>query len=500
MTQQWPAATSSVVNPRATDALPASLRAEVEQLLGDGHCVAVVVDAPLAIPEVLASDGLELPSELQPSVFWHSTYSGSGPEQGEETAVGLGVFDEVTAPWGDTEVLRRFADEQLTRFHVVGPAAVAPRIYAAVGFTPAAAKAHGPDTWTDFGGAWGVLPRLTYVLRREGSREGKSSAGREHQQAWFCLTLGRADLAHLDGVLAQLSAVSRKLRAAQLAPGTPAEAARAPDETSETTWATWVDAALGSIHSQAIEKVVAARSARFTFSRPLSPAHTLLSLSARHGDSTRFAFFRGRSVFLGATPERLIIKQGNCVETEALAGTVRRRDASFGAASTSDFGPKEHKEHSPVLAQILTTLAPFCTTVSHDPSPQLRAQQQVLHLRTPVRGDLNAGYHVLSLVQALHPTPAVGGCPTAKALSWIAQHEDFDRGLYAGPVGWMDASGDGQFNVALRSGVLKGEQATLFAGAGIVAGSDSQREFDETALKLQVLLGSLCYGSAAAAR
>lgn len=497
-----PTAASSSVSARGHELLASALRVEVERLLADGQCVALVVEAPSITPELLTSHELKLAPDLHPSTFWHtSTPSPVGSDvpflRCDETVVGLGIYREVSAPWGNTEVVRGLADDQLGQFRVVGPGARAftPRLFAALGFAPRRETEASPDVWADLGGgAVAVIPRLTYVLRR--SRDGHAA----HQEAWFCLTLSAADQSELDGWLGQIAALTRRLRSSNMSEGLPAISTAAPAETGHAAWQNWVEHALGDIGAGKLEKVVAARRAQFTFDNPLSPAHTLLSLGHRHSDSTRFAFFRGGSVFLGATPERLIAKRGSAIETEALAGTVRRSEASSAQDSTHDFGPKEHKEHAPVLAQILATLAPFCTAITHDPTPQLRAQRQVLHLRSSVQARLQAPYHVLSLVQALHPTPAVGGRPTKDALTWITRHEDFDRGLYAGPVGWVDADGDGQFNVALRSGVMRGNQATLFAGAGIVAGSDAQKEFDETALKLQVLLESLCHGPVSTSR
>src|SRR5690606_19511060 len=153
-------------------------------------------------------------------------------------------------------------------------------------------------------------------------------------------------------LVAQVATIGRKLRTTSFTDGVRV-VATASNGTALSDWNDWIDDALEAISSQRLEKVVAARFAEFTVTRPLSTAHTLHSLASRHPDSTRFAFFRGGSVFLGATPERLIAKRGTNVETEALAGTVRRRDAAVGGDSTLDFGPKEHKEHSPVLARIL---------------------------------------------------------------------------------------------------------------------------------------------------
>lgn len=475
MTQQWSSSPYTPPSTRPSEMVSATLRSEVEQCLTDGYSVALVLDAPDLAPEALLA-APKPTTDWSPSVFWHSD---------DETLVGLGVYAEVTGPWGDTGVIQRFADEHLPRLRTLGPtlggpSVFSPRVVTAIGFAPAAPKPATPEVWRDLSGSFACIPRLVYFRRTKG----------EHPGAWFCLTLRPTDLSHLDAWTRELGTLARKLRSTTIAPGRPAATMSPPRETDPATWGQWIEAALASIEAQRFDKVVAARHAQFTFASALSPAHTLLSLATTYDTSTRFAFFRGDSVFLGATPERLIKKRGLAIETEALAGTVRR---GAGQASAGDFGPKEHKEHSPVLAQLLDVLAPHCSELLHDPSPQLRAQQQVLHLQSSVRGRLSRDEHVLGLVADLHPTPAVGGRPTAEALTWIADHEDFDRGLYAGPIGWLDAEGNGNFSVALRSGILRDNQATLFAGAGIVAGSEPSREFDETALKMQVLLGSVCH-------
>lgn len=483
MTQQWSSTPYTPPSTRSVDATFAALRTEAERCLTEGLCVALVVEAPdVKHPELLLTPGVRTIAEWSPSVFWHAD---------DETLVGLGVYAEATGPWGDTSVVQRFADEHLPHLRTLGPtldgnAVFNARVITAIGFAPAAPKPATAEVWRGLNGSFACIPRLVYVRRTAG----------QHPGAWFCLTLRPADLSHLDVWTRELASLGRKLRAATLAPGQPAATLSPPRETDPATWGQWIEAALGAIDARRFDKVVAARYAQFSFASPLSPAHTLLALAANYGSSTRFGFFRGDSVFLGATPERLIKKRGLVIETEALAGTVR---GSAGAGSTRDFGPKEHKEHSPVLAQLLDVLAPHCSELSHDPSPQLRAQQQVLHLQSTVRGKLNRDEQVLGLVAALHPTPAVGGRPTPDALTWIGQHEDFDRGLYAGPIGWLDAVGNGNFSVALRSGILRDNRATLFAGAGIVAGSEPSREFDETALKMQVLLGSVCHAPEGAA-
>src|SRR5262249_17858502 len=136
-------------------------------------------------------------------------------------------------------------------------------------------------------------------------------------------------------------------------------------------------------------------------------------------------------------------------------------------------------------------LKPLTTVLEHAPRAEVHQLRHVLHLRTKISGVLTNPRHVLDLVARLHPTPAVGGMPAERALQWIADHEPDERGWYAGPVGWFNAAGDGEFAVALRSGLLEGPRAHLYVGAGIVAGSEAASEFAETRWKLRALLSAL---------
>src|SRR5690606_8222135 len=137
------------------------------------------------------------------------------------------------------------------------------------------------------------------------------------------------------------------------------------------------------------------------------------------------------------------------------------------------------------LEAILQTLGPLCSGIRYARDPELRSLKHMLHLRTAVQAELNTPVHILDLVERLHPTPAVGGVPAQAAMQWIVENEHFARGWYAGPIGWFDEAGDGQFDVALRSGIVAGHRALLFAGAGIVKGSAAEREFEETELKFR---------------
>jgi isochorismate synthase EntC len=140
------------------------------------------------------------------------------------------------------------------------------------------------------------------------------------------------------------------------------------------------------------------------------------------------------------------------------------------------------------IAQVLRELGGEVTARA---TPAVRALRHVLHLHTPIAARLRASRHVLDVAARLHPTPAVGGTPTALALDWIAAHEPVARGWYAAPVGWFDLAGNGELAVAIRSGVVAEDRAQLWAGAGIVAGSDPDRELAETDIKLRAMLGAL---------
>jgi isochorismate synthase EntC len=144
-----------------------------------------------------------------------------------------------------------------------------------------------------------------------------------------------------------------------------------------------------------------------------------------------------------------------------------------------------------VVEAIREALAPLCSSLEVPTEPRIRRLRHVLHLQTSITGRLDSDVHVLDLVEALHPTPAVGGVPTIEALRCIAELESQPRGWYAGPVGWFDQTGDGEFAVAIRSGLVRGRHAFVYAGAGIVRDSDSTKEYEETGLKQRALLDAL---------
>ena len=226
----------------------------------------------------------------------------------------------------------------------------------------------------------------------------------------------------------------------------------------------------------------------------LDVVDTLDRLSDTYPGCFRFLVEPGRGgTFFGATPERLVSLEGRTVQTEALAGSTGRGDTPAEdqwLASELQDSEKDVHEHELVTDAVRDQLTPLAASIRTG-TRTVRRLATVQHLRTPIQATLNRDEHVLSLVEALHPTPAVGGLPPDAALRTIRETEAFNRGWYAAPVGWFDAAGDGAFGVAIRSALAREDAATLFAGAGIVGDSDPDSEWDELQLKYRPVMDEL---------
>jgi menaquinone-specific isochorismate synthase len=243
-----------------------------------------------------------------------------------------------------------------------------------------------------------------------------------------------------------------------------------------------------------LDKVVLARSIDLIAESPIDVPWVLGRLAEAAPESTVFALSRGQRTFLGASPERLIALDGREFRTVAMAGSIRRgvdaaEDERLAAALLES--DKEREEHDVVVQMLGQTLAPLADRLTIADGPSVVRLTHVQHLVTEVSGRLSEPRGILALVETLHPTPAVGGAPRELALQLIAEEERHERGWYAGPIGWIDRHGDGEFAVALRCGVVDGREATLFAGCGIVADSDPQKEWDESLVKLRALGSAL---------
>ena len=268
-------------------------------------------------------------------------------------------------------------------------------------------------------------------------------------------------------------------------------------EPDEAAYEDAVAEALRGIDAGTVEKVVLARTLVIEADLPLDPR--VIATRLRDADPDCYVFAAAlpgsAHALVGASPELLVRRRGDRVASDPLAGTAPRsadpaRDRDLGAALLDSM--KERREHRLVAEAVADSLSPFCATLEVDPQPALMATATLWHLHTAIRGRLRPGApDALTLAAALHPTPAVCGTPPAAALSLIRELEPFDRRFYAGIVGWVDARGDGEWVISLRCAEIMGRTARLYAGAGIVAGSEPAAEDRETDVKFRAMLRAL---------
>ena len=281
-------------------------------------------------------------------------------------------------------------------------------------------------------------------------------------------------------------------------PSEPFGPAQLHEEPPARTYAHGVAAAVERIGTSDLRKVVLARTIEVDAGRPLDARRLAHRLRAVNPDAYTFASTTTTGLLVGASPELLVSRFGREVRSNPLAGSAARsgdpvEDRENAARLLAS--AKDHEEHAIVVDAIARTLEPLCRELSWDPEPVVLETPNVWHLSTRFRGLLREpAPGAVELVRALHPTPAVGGEPREAALAMIDELEPFDRGSYAGPVGWTDAIGDGEWAIALRCAELRGERATLYAGAGIVRGSEPDAEVDETERKFRAFLDALRWG------
>jgi menaquinone-specific isochorismate synthase len=255
----------------------------------------------------------------------------------------------------------------------------------------------------------------------------------------------------------------------------------------------WLDAVANAIHligTSDLEKVVMARDYAVWSKERFDTRRVLARLQERFPDCYVFSV----DGLVGASPELLVRVSDLTVESVALAGSARRsgdptEDEQIAKALIAS--DKDRREHEMAAASVGDVLADICERILRDPEPELVNLANVRHLATRFRGTLAERRTALEVAGTLHPTAAVGGSPTEAAVEVIRSLEGMDRGRYAGPVGWVDRRGDGEFAIALRCAEISGARARLFAGAGIVEGSLPENELEETRLKLQAMLPAL---------
>ena len=402
---------------------------------------------------------------------------------GEATVVGDGAAATLTGDGsGKFERIREAAARLFADADVdAGAEAARPRLFGGFAFHD---DVSGRDPWTGFPAARFVLPRVQVAA--------------DGDDAW--LTVNAV------GPEATPSTVERRVESERerlAALPDPGPVSPPPGTTARTRttppndWRRGVEAAVARIRAGELRKVVLAQALEVELSSPLSIPDVLHRLGETYPDCYRFLVEPGSegpdTSFFGATPERLVSLRGRTVETGALAGTTGRGETPEEDAWLAEellTSEKNVHEHELVAEAIHDQLSPLAASVSSGERTVCKLAT-VQHLFTPITAELEADEHVLSLVEALHPTPAVGGLPPSRALDTIRETEPFDRGWYAAPVGWFDAEGQGTFAVALRSAVADGDRATLFAGVGVVADSEPDSEWDEVQLKYRPILDEL---------
>lgn len=329
------------------------------------------------------------------------------------------------------------------------------------------------EEWAGFGAVRAVLPRVE--LRSDGARARLAvhlAPGESPRVAHAALAALRSPAPAASGDLA-LPYMRR-------------------DDPARAEWDRMLRWSLGAFEAGELDKVVLARRARFLFEEPVDAAGLLQRLEA----ATPRCYHAlvspdGRSSFLTATPERLVRVDGRALQTEAVAGTRPRSEADAADdALRAELlaSEKDRREHAYVRDAIVDALAPLADAVEADAEAGAMTLARGRHLRTGVRATLAASATVLDVLRALHPTPAVGGTPTPEAVDAIDRLEPFDRGLYAGPIGWIGRDEHGaeaaDLAVGIRSGLVDGRTLSLYSGAGIVAGSDPASEWAEIEHKI----------------
>ncbi|MFT3693191.1 MAG: isochorismate synthase [Kofleriaceae bacterium] len=390
-----------------------------------------------------------------PMVAWH----------GDGQWIGVGIAREVRGTGADRFAQVIAGARAIEISQTVGHRTWVPKLFGGASFAPGAADA---APWTGFGDAWFALPRWTigggWLVLAVDAREAQSDGRWLDELAAFRMAIA-------NGFAARPQPAMTKIDAGDTA-----------------GFKTYVAAITDAIARGECSKVVAARHAVVTLAGEARPADLFGELDARHPDTYARLLVRppGGGTFVAATPERLVRVDGDRVSCDGLAGTIARGD---GAEEMLLGSAKDRNEHRIVVDAITGALGRFGEVTAPE-VPGIKTLRHVLHLHTPITAKLREHHHVLELVDVLHPTPAMGGTPPQVAREWILSREA-PRGWYSAPVGWFDLEGNGEFAVAIRSGVIDGSHAYLYAGSGIVAGSDPERELAETDVKLRPMLGAL---------
>lgn len=263
---------------------------------------------------------------------------------------------------------------------------------------------------------------------------------------------------------------------------------------SVTEWVKIVGDAVEAIKRGDLDKVVLARSVIVRSSEPVEILKVFRELVRLYPQSYNFAWKSGDAVFMGASPELIAQVEGARIRSNPLAGSAARGEGEEDDRLIGErllASGKDREEHALVVDDLAKRLSPLTVALDVPQAPILKAMVTVQHLSTVIEGVLVDGVGILDVIDAVHPTPAVGGVDREAAVRYISAAEEIDRGWYTGGVGWINGAGDGAICIALRCGLIRGDTTHLYAGAGIVADSKPEAELQETRLKLKPLMDLL---------
>ena len=377
------------------------------------------------------------------------------------------------------ELTQRFADLTLSRLQDLAPQAPAqarPRVLLRFHFFDQVGEHHRSSDQTPAVEA--VLPR--WQLSRQGG------------QGWLRLNGSVSHEAEARILAEQLWLQHQALEQAVLQPrigqANAPQLLGSPDHESwQERYASALERGLELVDSGELHKLVLAVRHSMDLDAPYDPLPLLQRLRRQQADSCRFLWQRSSGdAFFGASPERLLSLRGGWLRSDALAGTAGQGDDGQQLLRSD----KDRREHELVVETITEQLQRHGLQPHRRSQPQLARHGHLTHLHTPITAAMG-NTPVLTLAEQLHPTPAVAGLPRREAMAWLRTLEPFDRGSYAAPIGWIDSSGDAELRVAIRCGHARGCQLDLTAGAGLVRGSEAERERQEVGLKLAVLADQL---------
>ena len=364
------------------------------------------------------------------------------------------------------------------------------RFYGGFSFRPGHSAA---DLWAGFPSALFHLPQLELEGREGGSPRltARAVVGSDEGDAGAALSDLLMRTRRLSERLRELSGAGCRA---------PTQVRTTRTESDRNAWDAGVGDALAAIARGEISKVVLARTMDVVTGARIDPVEVVRHLRDQNRGSHVFLFepADGRPL-VGAAPETVASRSGGVVHATAVGGTVARGETpeeQEALAARLLGSEKDAAEHRIALDDMMARLGALSDDVEAEAEPHVLTLARIQHLETRIRARVPRGTSVLRVLEALHPTPAVCGLPRERALEFLGRAERFARGWYAGPVGWFDAGGDGVFAPALRCAVAHRDRWRLFAGAGLVAGSDPAFEWDETTIKFEPVLRALAASGA----